>query len=263
LIGGISELCQEEKVRYGTSYEVIMINPFSMKGRLNRAKYLLILVILYMLVNITIYIGAYIIIKLKGEISKTEFDIVSILSTVVWFVLGAFPTVRRYHDIDQPGSHFWLLLIPAYNIVVFLFLLFTKGTDGPNKYGEETHWLRKQMPRKFEMKRKYLHIIVIAGVIGSGIWFAVRDLSRDWSNEAKFKSVDLGMTENEVIRIMGTPQWTITKPGTDSGEDLPALKEGERDLFWHTMSQRALGVRISSNGKIIYVIKEQLIVKPK
>lgn len=114
-----------------------MINPFSMKGRLNRAKYLLILIIFFVLESITTYIGALIIIKSQGGISQTELTIVSYLSALVWFILSAFPTVRRCHDIDQPGSHFWRLLIPLYNIVVFLFLLFSKGTDGPNKYGED------------------------------------------------------------------------------------------------------------------------------
>lgn len=108
-----------------------------MKGRLNRAKYILILIVYGILQGITTYIAALIIIKSQGAITKTELDLVGLLSALVWFILSAFPTVRRCHDIDQPGTHFWRLLIPLYNIVVFLFLIFSKGTDGTNKYGED------------------------------------------------------------------------------------------------------------------------------
>jgi uncharacterized membrane protein YhaH (DUF805 family) len=50
-------------------------------------------------------------------------------------VLGAFQVVKRLHDLGRPGWHYWLLLIPIYDIYLALVLLFCKGTAGSNSYG--------------------------------------------------------------------------------------------------------------------------------
>jgi uncharacterized membrane protein YhaH (DUF805 family) len=52
-------------------------------------------------------------------------------------VVYAFQTVKRLHDIDRPGTHYWLLLIPIYNIYLSILLHFKKGTEGPNAYGPD------------------------------------------------------------------------------------------------------------------------------
>lgn len=45
-------------------------------------------------------------------------------------------TVRRFHDIDHSGLYWLTLLIPLYNIYLGLVLLFERGTDGPNRFGD-------------------------------------------------------------------------------------------------------------------------------
>jgi uncharacterized membrane protein YhaH (DUF805 family) len=61
------------------------------------------------------------------------FFIVSIPITVI----AAFPVVKRLHDLGRPGTHYWLLLIPLYNIYLGLVLLFQKGNNGENIYGPD------------------------------------------------------------------------------------------------------------------------------
>jgi uncharacterized membrane protein YhaH (DUF805 family) len=46
-------------------------------------------------------------------------------------------TVRRLHDLDRSGSHVFLLAIPIYNVYLECVLLFKRGTDGSNRYGED------------------------------------------------------------------------------------------------------------------------------
>ncbi len=53
------------------------------------------------------------------------------------FWAGVCITVKRLHDLDRPGWHWWLLGVPLYNIYLGLVLLFGKGTDGPNNYGRD------------------------------------------------------------------------------------------------------------------------------
>ncbi|MFC1525249.1 DUF805 domain-containing protein [Candidatus Latescibacterota bacterium] len=45
--------------------------------------------------------------------------------------------VRRLHDLDRSGAHYWLLLVPVYNLYLGLLLLFKKGTVGLNRFGED------------------------------------------------------------------------------------------------------------------------------
>jgi uncharacterized membrane protein YhaH (DUF805 family) len=51
--------------------------------------------------------------------------------------LSALQIVKRLHDLDRPGTHYWLLLIPLYDLYLVLILLFKKGAGGPNRYGSD------------------------------------------------------------------------------------------------------------------------------
>ena len=58
-------------------------------------------------------------------------------SLIIVVILQSIPIVRRFHDLDRSGAHYWLLLIPVYNIYLGLLLLFKKGTVGPNRFGAD------------------------------------------------------------------------------------------------------------------------------
>ncbi|QXM07083.1 DUF805 domain-containing protein [Crassaminicella indica] len=63
--------------------------------------------------------------------------IIYILMYIAYVALSICLAVQRLHDIERPGTHWFLLLIPLYNIYLGFLLLFKKGTDGPNQYGED------------------------------------------------------------------------------------------------------------------------------
>lgn len=94
----------------------------------------------------------------KGRIGRNEFAlsyfifmVISILGLIysspddwglrliVNLIVGlatASLIVQRLHDLGRPGFHYWLLLIPIYNIIFILFdLCGKKGQIGSNKYG--------------------------------------------------------------------------------------------------------------------------------
>lgn len=66
-------------------------------------------------------------------------NILSILGGIVSVVLTIPVTisahVRRLHDINQSGLLTLLVFVPFVNLLLFLYLLFTLGTEGANKYG--------------------------------------------------------------------------------------------------------------------------------
>lgn len=70
----------------------------------------------------------------------TIVNIISILFGAVGIILF-LPVVislyvRRLHDVNQSGLLTLLVLVPFIDLLLFLYLLFAPGTQGPNKYGE-------------------------------------------------------------------------------------------------------------------------------
>lgn len=102
---------------------------FSASGRLNRARYFGYMVVLNILVGIISGIT-----QTTG--SAAVLAIGGILMIALWIV-DILIVIKRFHDLDRPGIHVLFLLIPLYNIYIGLLLLFKKGTEGPNKYGED------------------------------------------------------------------------------------------------------------------------------
>jgi uncharacterized membrane protein YhaH (DUF805 family) len=122
-----------------------MSRLFSMKGRLNRARYFGYSIAILLATYFVAFVAGMII----GIMALTTNGIESAQSgttgaAVVGFMIGicgsvviAFQAVKRLHDMGRPGVHYWLLLIPIYNIYLGLLLLFQKGDSGPNQYGPD------------------------------------------------------------------------------------------------------------------------------
>lgn len=71
-------------------------------------------------------------------------DALELLFTGLLYVLGLFGFVasimmleRRLHDLDKSGWWMLLLCVPLVNILFYIYILFFKGTEGPNQYGED------------------------------------------------------------------------------------------------------------------------------
>lgn len=104
---------------------------FSTQGRANRTWYfwhillddLAIATLAIVLVMIGVLTGSPLVVL----------PILGVLAAGVWAAIAV--TVKRLHDLDRPGWHWFLLGVPLYNIYLGLVLLFAKGTDGPNRFG--------------------------------------------------------------------------------------------------------------------------------
>lgn len=112
------------------------IGAFCMDGRLNRAKYfcnsLAITVAVYVLIFSIIFV-----------VKASNFDDGTVGIFAIMIVMGAgtiisaTQIVKRFHDLDRAGSHYWLLFIPIFQLYPALQLLFKNGTKGVNKYGPD------------------------------------------------------------------------------------------------------------------------------
>jgi len=102
------------------------MNIFSTKGRIGRGTYFLwMLAIGFLMAGISFLPFPFL----------QEPNVSYALGLIIGFVC-IFPSVRRLHDLNRSGW-FWLCgLIPIVNVFLGLFLLFVKGTEGSNDYGE-------------------------------------------------------------------------------------------------------------------------------
>ncbi len=109
----------------------------SYKGRVGRWKFVIIWVVLF---------APFYFIQLLATSSPSSLSGVGMFSPTYIILLGfllltvvlqVFNVVKRLHDMDFPGFFAIALVVPILNFIVILFLLFRKGTTGPNKYGED------------------------------------------------------------------------------------------------------------------------------
>ena len=108
-----------------------MSELLSMQGRFNRSKY-----VITTLVITAVTFGAAVAVTVVGMGE----DMVGVIGGAVGLcgqIVIAFVVVKRLHDLNRPGWHFWLLIVPLYNLYLSFVMLLTKGTEGSNQYGAD------------------------------------------------------------------------------------------------------------------------------
>ena len=105
------------------------------EGRLNREPYILRQLCL---LGASIVIGFFVafILSLLGA---PEDDVLFITEIAIGPFIYPFPllTIRRLHDVDNSGWFYLIMLIPVINLIFLIYLLFKKGTPGPNRFGPD------------------------------------------------------------------------------------------------------------------------------
>jgi len=96
-------------------------NFFSLEGRINRIKYFWAVLVIGIIVNIMIVF------------LPSSTNIIIILTPIAVF----FPVIKRLHDINKSGVFAFLMFFPVLNLILGLVLLFKKGTNGVNQYGDD------------------------------------------------------------------------------------------------------------------------------
>lgn len=109
--------------------ETLQQKFFSYSGRLNRKPYF----IRQFAINLMAIIIYAILVSLDENTGELLGGIVSSIAGISCLLLG----IRRLHDLDKSGWYILIMCIPIINIVFGLYLLFAKGTEGDNKYGND------------------------------------------------------------------------------------------------------------------------------
>lgn len=110
-----------------------MSSLFTMKGRVSRREYII--------VSLVITVISYAFVAAIGWVSAVsdgEAHNAGVFGLIVFLVsclAQSVYAVRRLHDLGRSGWHFWLVLLPFYNIYFLLLLSFTRGSNSANEYG--------------------------------------------------------------------------------------------------------------------------------
>ncbi len=73
-----------------------------------------------------------------GSISgSTDTPILSGIFGLATLLPGISVAVRRLHDTDRTGWWYWIVLVPLVGFILLIVWFATKGTDGPNRYGDD------------------------------------------------------------------------------------------------------------------------------
>ena len=99
---------------------------FSFKGRINRAKWWGI----WILLNIFVILGILI-----GYAKTDELDIFCYLFAIIVLWPSLAIAAKRLHDSNNSAWLLLLLLLPVVDIWPAVVIMFFKGTHGSNKYG--------------------------------------------------------------------------------------------------------------------------------
>lgn len=96
---------------------------FSFKGRINRAK--------YWAMHLLIGLGTVIVFLICSVINNSAVGFLLLLYVVFAGWIGLAVNIKRWHDLDKSG---WSELI---RVMAFFELGFRKGTHGPNRFGPD------------------------------------------------------------------------------------------------------------------------------
>jgi uncharacterized membrane protein YhaH (DUF805 family) len=116
------------------------------KGRIDRIGLLLGYVYTFAVIAIFLLLAATLNTFNKANIgdTKTIATIIYVALIIGWIAVIINLSIRRWHDMNYPGWYCLLCLLPYVGGLVSLWLLFGRGTNGPNNYGNP------QSPRDFD-----------------------------------------------------------------------------------------------------------------
>ncbi len=113
---------------------------FSARGRLNRLKYWYFI----LFETIAVYIVYFGLLFHFNSISVFSIPLALVYLALLALigVLRVFATIKRFHDIDEPGVNVLMMLIPFYNLYVGCKLLFKASVREDSEYGGmvKNHW---------------------------------------------------------------------------------------------------------------------------
>ena len=171
-------------------------HPLSARGRFGRLSYLAWLLLLGLVSFVIAFVVFFIFgvsAVLLGQSSPDSFgglSAISILLFVIFYIVLIYFSfvfvIRRLHDINQTGWLSLLFLVPLVNIIFALYVLFAKGTAGPNNYGPQ------RITQGWEKVLGWIYIVITALSIALFAAFSGQIISALSQSSTELESTNYG-----------------------------------------------------------------------
>ena len=124
---------------------------FSWEGRLNRKRYILrclalglIIMAIYILLMVIAFTTAET--QMGNGLPMMGAFSASYILYLPFIIAGYLLAIRRLHDLDLSAFFILLSFVPVVSFFFTLYLIFKKGTEGPNSYGPDPLSTEGEMP---------------------------------------------------------------------------------------------------------------------
>jgi len=78
----------------------------------------------------------------EGNAFYSALNFIFILFYVPWLFVTVSVTIRRLHDLDMSGWYTFIYALPlGLGFIVMAFICSRKGTPGPNRFGQDPHYV--------------------------------------------------------------------------------------------------------------------------
>lgn len=74
---------------------------------------------------------------MSGGMMSGNMGLLGGLFSLVMICPSISVAVRRLHDTNRSGWWYWIVFVPLVGVIVLIFFFVSKGTDGPNDFGDD------------------------------------------------------------------------------------------------------------------------------
>ncbi len=110
---------------------------FTSDGRMGRLQYFVAVVV----INFVFGVAGAAFMGLFSALGDSSGAVIGLVFYSVFLLAGSVLSImqgiKRLHDMEKSGWMLLLGIVPLANIYLAIIMLFKKGTDGANKYGED------------------------------------------------------------------------------------------------------------------------------
>lgn len=128
---------------FGESIKTCFAKFVTWQGRASRSEYwffvlfeLIVLAVAAMLDNV-LGTSFKFVNPATGMEQSLGYGYLYMLSALVMLLPALAVMVRRLHDTNRSGWWYWIALIPIVGVILLLVWFCSRGTVGPNNYGED------------------------------------------------------------------------------------------------------------------------------
>jgi uncharacterized membrane protein YhaH (DUF805 family) len=173
---------------------------FSWKGRIGRLRFLISVVGLAIIATIVSY-GIFFLPSFGGIVDFILIFFGPVIIGILLIVINSMFCIQRFHDLNKSGWYYLGLIVPIFNVYLFLGLLLQTGTEGTNQYGGDP--LPASANHNDFLNRFGSSVVfkIVAAILLGVAFLAISfygDLREKQSQQTTLQNVDQGIVQNAI-----------------------------------------------------------------